>query len=255
MLEHHQMESKIYDIERDPFAVTPNEDEHEEGQTYLKTPYGIHMHWDEFNDSEKERMNHHYLAAKRTAEEAWERKHYGKYIDHLERAYRLGRVIELSFIMDPLEWAPLFLDAWIDSEFPNRLHDECVQCLDVYEPQDFRRLCMDENELRFYEKLLDTITIYRGIAIEEADQVDLVRPGLSWTLDRSKARWFAGRWGKACPTIMTAKVNKADILSISLERNEHAVLVLPDFLKEITTVAYPKLRLCWNRDRQGDAAA
>jgi hypothetical protein len=95
----------------------------------------------------------------------------------------------------------------------------------------------DEAEKAF-EALPNVVPVYRG-----GLRTELVGPrfGISWTLSRDKAIWFASRaefkeWGPAGellgmgrrpPTaLFEAKVKRADICGLMLEREEEEVLIV-----------------------------
>ena len=65
----------------------------------------------------------------------------------------------------------------------------------------------------------DTVTIYRGVKVNNYR-------GLSWTVEKSVAKWFARRFrhnGDKC-YIFTGTINKKDILALFSSRNEKEVV-------------------------------
>ncbi len=65
----------------------------------------------------------------------------------------------------------------------------------------------------------DTVTIYRGVKVNNYR-------GLSWTVDKSVAEWFARRFrhdGDKC-YVFTGIINKKDILALFNSRNEKEVV-------------------------------
>jgi hypothetical protein len=69
---------------------------------------------------------------------------------------------------------------------------------------------------------LDRLTIYRGIGHVKG------RNGLSWTLDREKAIWFARRFvgvrsGRS--SLLTARAYKSDVHALLLGRKEQEVVI------------------------------
>lgn len=65
----------------------------------------------------------------------------------------------------------------------------------------------------------DTVTIYRGVIVNNYR-------GLSWTVDKSVAEWFARRFrhnGDRC-YLFTGTINKKDILALFSSRNEKEVV-------------------------------
>ncbi|WP_238192501.1 hypothetical protein [Methylobacterium frigidaeris] len=71
-------------------------------------------------------------------------------------------------------------------------------------------------------RLPNAIKVWRGVS-----NFDAVR-GMSWTLSRKKAEWFARRWsGPDGPILVRAQVNKADVCTYLEGRNEHEIVALP----------------------------
>ena len=87
---------------------------------------------------------------------------------------------------------------------------------------------MHEDELRQYEELDDTVTVYRGVTSHNAKNIK----ALSWTLDREKAEWFAHRFNED-GTVYEAEIDKQHILALFNGRNESEVIVDPKFLMDI----------------------
>lgn len=65
----------------------------------------------------------------------------------------------------------------------------------------------------------DMVTIYRGVNVDD-------HRGLSWTIDRSVAEWFAKRFGHNGDKcyVFTGKIRKEDIITIFKSRNENEVV-------------------------------
>ena len=65
----------------------------------------------------------------------------------------------------------------------------------------------------------DTVTIYRGVKVNNYC-------GLSWTIDKNVAEWFARRFGHNGDKcyIFTGIINKKDILALFNSRNEKEVV-------------------------------
>ena len=64
------------------------------------------------------------------------------------------------------------------------------------------------------------INIYRGQTYDSTPLSD----ALSWTLDKSKARWFANRFN-SCGTVFKGKVKLENVLAYIEDRDESEVLV------------------------------
>lgn len=65
----------------------------------------------------------------------------------------------------------------------------------------------------------DMVTIYRGVRVNDYK-------GLSWTVDKSKAEWFAKRFGinEEKGYVFTGQIKKKDIIAFFDNRNEEEVV-------------------------------
>jgi len=89
---------------------------------------------------------------------------------------------------------------------------------------------MDAEEQAIFGGLAETVTIYRGY------QYNASMRGMSWTVDRDRAIWFARRFARrAAPKLATVTVARSKILAYFDGRNESEVVVLPRDLKQVTS--------------------
>lgn len=86
--------------------------------------------------------------------------------------------------MQTEELRSLILWLWTDTEFPSRSRDTWQRIFDALREQ----LAPPFGDLDLGEK--DTMTVYRGIAIDDEEVED---DGLSWTISKETAAWFARR--------------------------------------------------------------
>jgi len=137
---------------------------------------------------------------------------------------------------DELAYYEFLKDAWIQTEFPMQSFDSNEDALIEFYYFDKPQLMMNDTELQFYNSLPQEVKIYRGIRVE--DELDEENIGLSYTFNKEKAEWFAKRFsqdGKGTPTLIEATIDKDDILSVFLDRDEDEILVNPDKV-EITNI-------------------
>jgi hypothetical protein len=80
-----------------------------------------------------------------------------------------------------------------------------------------RHYMMNEEDDNILRSLADEVTIYRGC------QKGLNENGLSWTLDKSKAEFFANRFGKK-GIILERKIPKSEIVALLTVRGETEVI-------------------------------
>lgn len=85
------------------------------------------------------------------------------------------------------------------------------------------------SKLGYVSDLSGVVTIYRGVGSEK------YRDGISWTLDREKAEWFATRFTED-GIVYSAKVKSNDILYYISDRGEKEVIVDPKKLIQIERI-------------------
>lgn len=84
-----------------------------------------------------------------------------------------------------------------------------------------RENIMDEDERGEFGKIADIITIYRGCS-------SVNQNGMSWTLSKEKARWFALRFKDKNPMIITGQAHKKDIIAYFSRRDEQEIVIQPN---------------------------
>lgn len=120
-------------------------------------------------------------------------------------------------------------EAWILTEFPMQSYCDYEDAVIDFYYFDDPRLMMNEEEKRVFDSLPKIVKIYRGIRVD--DELDEHNIGLSYTFNKEKAEWFAKRFsqdGKGTPTLIEATIDKDDILSVFLDRDEDEIIVNPD---------------------------
>lgn len=142
----------------------------------------------------------------------------------VERPYRprfLTQMIE-SYGISPLY--SVISAVWTDTE---TVHDDWETWVYIWteveaaKGSDGSHELMTEDEGRFFAKLPSRFVVYRGFNVEEGEC------GWSWTLDRTKAEWFARRLADADaqPRVATMKIRKAHALAYFAGRNEAEIVV------------------------------
>jgi len=172
---------------------------------------------------------------------AMEQKAWLKVFMLLPKPYRLTWLKENKQLFDDkFEYYEFLKDAWTQTEFPMQAYDTTEEALiefyHFHEPQ----LMMNSEERELLENLPQQVTIYRGIRVD--DELDKENLGLSYTLFREKAEWFAKRFAHnkdVTPVVIEATIDKDDILSVFLERQEDEVLVNPDKVKIVEITELP----------------
>ena len=134
-----------------------------------------------------------------------------------ERPYRVSVLTRVP--RDTPDYWDMVATWWCDTEFPSHHLDVWIELLDH---PDAHRM-MDPDERAVFDSLPEVVTVYRGVGAEGGED------GLSWTLSREKAEWFAQRFATDDDTgwVEERTIRKALITAYVDRRNEREVIVLP----------------------------
>jgi hypothetical protein len=160
---------------------------------------------------------------------------WDKYLSECDRPDRFDRFLEVARdrrLPDADYWRLLRV-VWTDTEQPSRLREEWESLFMGEHPEDSddapprqgtsgRRkalsACSAEERAR-YEGLPEVVEVYRGLGHDGGEH------GISWTLDREKAEWFARRFCPERPRVAVARVEKRLIDAVFFERGEQEVVI------------------------------
>lgn len=151
------------------------------------------------------------------------------------KPYRLAFLKYAARYLSERDAASALNFVWTTSEAPNSDPNLSRRELLALFRSVSPALLMAKEELQVYEELPNPVTIYRGVTPYNAKMVK----GLSWTLDRDTAEWFAHRYG-SCGQAYQAQIEKAHIHAVFLGRNEAEVIVDPNYLTELSQVHIPE---------------
>ena len=140
---------------------------------------------------------------------------YQKSVNHLPTAHQNPRV------------------AYEMSHTPSYYYSEWVQYFKEEQPIIYHSY-MTDAEQKLYNSLPNPLTVYRGIATDKGYDEEY---GLSWTLNKEVARFFAEDYARRfskhlTPIILEQTINKQDIAWVLLERKEEEVVLLPKELRQ-----------------------
>jgi len=199
-------------------ALTPYLVEDEFFGKILKHPLVFSL---PYHELENHRINMQYTAKSEAVEKAIAEGNYHTAIYLHERPYRLDAFEQLeSEIPDDQYWQ-LVVSLWTDTENAWQNIDTWKYYWDNDHPNRLENV-MEEDELKVYNELPQTVTIYRGY------HVDSQLSGLAWTLDRKKAEWFAKRFSHKEPKIASTTIDKSLIKAYLTARNEEEIIVDPE---------------------------
>jgi len=159
--------------------------------------------------------NAYYEQKRNAVEKATGDKNYKQFVWLFERPYRVEAFIKIADKLSDTDYWKLLSDVWIDTENQYAYLKEWKKLLGS--KRSNRHYMMVEEEDNILRSLADEVSIYRGC------QKGLNEDGLSWTLDKSKAKFFANRFGKK-GIILERKIPKSDIVAVLLSRGESEVI-------------------------------
>jgi DNA-binding ferritin-like protein (Dps family) len=200
----------------------------------IETPVGTmldHPYVREYRiDQERAAMlNWRYREKLKKVELALWNGDWSQFIYLHERPYRLDALLEIVNDVRDKEYWSLLSDVWTDSE---NIWQDLEQWRDLWnEPRPYKHYAMDAKERKAFKQLPSDITIYRGFC--EGHTAD----GMSWTLDRDRAIWFAKRrlHSELRGVLLSARTMKSNVHALLLGREESEI-VTDQF--EIIATAY-----------------
>ena len=190
--------------------LVPYLDEHPELEIILRHPlvYQVPL-WS--NGSANKIYEHKKKEIKRVLLE----KDYRTYVWLHERPHRLTAFEKISDELTDVNYWKLVSSIWTDTE--NSYADYKKWRSLFSSKRSSKHYLMDEKEDQLLRSLPDEVVIYRGC------QKNLNENGLSWSLDKSTAEFFANRFNQK-GIILEKKVSKKDIVAVFTGRGEAEVI-------------------------------
>jgi hypothetical protein len=144
-----------------------------------------------------------------------------------------GYAAVLTGDMSSEAFSPLLAQSWLQLKTRgNLLRRAGISLKDVvemFEEADPKYLMDLDDEYEVFQKLPNEITVYRGVNNIPASKA---RYGMSWTLDKGYAAWFAGTYHSGDkPYCLEAVVNKKDVLAYFSQ--EYEVVVRPGCVSKV----------------------
>jgi hypothetical protein len=158
-------------------------------------------------------VNAMYLAKVAHSDQALREGDWNSYIWLRERPYRLGAFVDIMNKRSDQSYWELLAEVWIDCE--NVWQDLSRWKYLWNNGRSGKQFAMSVAEREVLALLPNKLIIYRGCHHCNVE-------GLSWTLDREKAIWFARRFQGEL--LITATVNKQDVHAIRNDREEQEVI-------------------------------
>ena len=167
-----------------------------------------------------EMANNTYQEKKKHLQQYVEQEKIESAINIIERPYRVESTMEalrswwqptkddywdlISWLWQDTECVYENLDTWIE-----------LMTLEFSEPQ----LMMNDKEKEVYDNLPEVVRVYRGGVDDK---------GLSWSLSREKAEWFANRFDYGYE-VFEKDIKKSDILAYLNGRQEQEIICNVDY--------------------------
>ena len=189
--------------------------------TWIKHPFVNQLY---FGPMQDEHCNQTFEVKKGAVASALEGGRWREFIILHERPWRLHALVEIMDRVPDADYWKLVLMAWVDAETPWRN-------LPTWED-----LWQSERPGRAKQKLPESaldgdgmVRVYRGQDRSEMS-------GLSWTLDRGRAEWFALRFAHegSVGYLFEGTVEQADVLAYLDDRNEEEIVALWVNVEHIT---------------------
>lgn len=135
-----------------------------------------------------------------------------------ERPFRIEAFLSFEDELDDRTYWRLLREVWEDSENVREWLQE-VPLLFCGDGRDDRFHLMSDHEQAELEAMKPRLTVYRGCTPETED-------GWSWTLDRSRAEWFAQRFASMHqrPVLLHGKVDRDDVIMYVESRGESEIV-------------------------------
>jgi len=159
--------------------------------------------------------NAYYLQKIGDVKKALQNKKYDSYVWLHERPYRIEAFKEIEHLLSDTAYWKLVADIWTDTENQWQNYKEWKDL--IGSKRSNRHYMMTEEEDNLLRSLADEVTIYRGC------QKGINEKGLSWTLDKSIAEFFANRLGKK-GIVLEKKISKSNIIAVFTGRGETEVI-------------------------------
>lgn len=150
-------------------------------------------------------------------------------IYHINKTYRLQFLDIIQDYLSNVDLAELLAYIWVDSEGTSQDPNCSLSQLIEWFTEADKKALMDDEDYQVFDTLPSEFSVYRGISTHGNTN------GLSWTLNRETAEWFAKRFsfdgGKG--TVIEATAKKEDVLAYFNDRNEQEIVINPQKLVNV----------------------
>lgn len=150
-------------------------------------------------------------------------------IYHINKAYRLQFLEIIQDYLSNVDLAELLAYIWVDSEGTSQDPNCSLSQLIEWFTEADKKALMDDEDYQVFDTLPSEFSVYRGISTHGNTN------GLSWTLNRETAEWFAKRFSfdGSKGTVIEATAKKEDVLAYFNDRNEQEIVINPKKLVNV----------------------
>ena len=159
--------------------------------------------------------NAYYLQKKKDLDRALEEKNFSQVVFLHERPYRLQAFMQVAHNLSDRKYWSILSAIWTDTE--NQWQNLGAWKRLLSSKRYHRHFLMDDTEIQLLNSLPELVTIYRGCVKGQNED------GLSWTLDKAKAKFFANRFGRE-GIILEREIPKSEIIAVFTGRGESEVI-------------------------------
>jgi hypothetical protein len=179
-------------------------------------------------------LNQLFREKVRGLDQAWDERDWHTWIWLHRRPYRLNAFDDLESELSNQEYWSLPAIVWIDAESVWCNQSLWRQLWNADRPD--KQNAMEVKERKAFVDLPDEITVYRGA--QEGCNID----GMSWTLDRDVAVWFATNRHHSPRVLLTARAKKSHAHALLLSRKESELVH-----DKVEIIAMDQLGADWGR--------
>lgn len=140
---------------------------------------------------------------------------------------RFKTFLEIKDLLNDKDYWKILSDAYTGSDNLYRLKAEVKASF--LEDRPYKEYLMKEEDRKVFKSLPEKLKIYRGMTVEEYESGDF---GVSWTLSKERAEFFAYTYGRnfstdnKLKTVHQLEVSKVEILAYFGDRNEQEVIYI-----------------------------
>jgi hypothetical protein len=170
-----------------------------------------------YHEAENAMLNFRLKVKKKECEELLAKQDYIGYVTAHENPYRFNAFQEVQEHFQDEQYWEFLSEIWTLSENIWQNRNGWIQLLTS--PRPGRQAFMTKEERAVYAKLPDVVRCYRGYMPFKNMN------GISFTLSKEKAEWFANRWqnkGK----VLILNVPKKKVFAYLAGRNEQELIIL-----------------------------